>query len=79
MRFGPVEILLIIVIILIITGAAFVPSFGRMLGKGVHQLRHAVGGADKSPETKLVTHLEDGVAAKEVKRRTQSNKQSKTV
>ncbi len=71
MRFGPLEIGIIIVIILIITGAAFVPSLGKNLGKGVRQLRQAVGGEDK---TKVVTKLEDDAAATEVKRRVTGQK-----
>ena len=69
MRFGVFEIILIIVIILLITGAAFVPAFGKNLGKGVKQLRHAVGGGDKTDKPKVVSKLEDGEAAREVNRR----------
>ncbi|MEN8614888.1 twin-arginine translocase TatA/TatE family subunit [Dehalogenimonas sp. THU2] len=75
MRFGPFEIILIIVIILLITGAAFVPAVGRTLGKGVRQLRSAVGGEDKTEKTKVVTKLEDGIAAKEVNRRARDSKE----
>ena len=71
MRFGPLEIGIIIFIILIITGAAFVPSLGKNLGKGVRQLRQAVGGENKN---KVVTKLEDDAAATEVKRRVTGQK-----
>ncbi len=71
MKLGPLEIGIIIVIILLITGAAFVPSLGKNLGKGVRQLRQAVGGEDK---TKVVTKLEDNTAATEVQRRVTEQK-----
>jgi len=75
MKFGPLEIGIIILIILIITGAAFVPSLGKNLGKGVRQLRQAVGGENKSGQ-KVVTKLEDDAAAREVTRRTVEQKHS---
>jgi sec-independent protein translocase protein TatA len=73
MRFGPLEIIIIIVIILIITGAAFIPALGKNLGKGVRQLREAVGG-DKEDKPEVVTKLEDDAAAIEVKRRIAAQK-----
>jgi len=69
MKFGPLEIIVIIFIILLITGAAFVPALGKNLGKGVRQLRQAVGGEGKADKTKVVSSLEDDAAAREVKRR----------
>jgi len=69
MRFGPLEIIIVIIIILAITGAAFAPSLGKNLGKGVRQLRQAVGGKDKTDQSKVVTKLEDDATATEVKRR----------
>ncbi|KTB47639.1 twin-arginine translocase TatA/TatE family subunit [Dehalogenimonas alkenigignens] len=74
MRFGPLEIIIIIAIVLIITGAAFAPSLGRNLGKGVKQLRQAVGGDDK--KTKVIKTLSDGATAVEVKRRVAEQKSS---
>ncbi|MEL7562916.1 twin-arginine translocase TatA/TatE family subunit [Dehalogenimonas sp. 4OHTPN] len=74
MRFGPLEIIIIIAIVLIITGAAFAPSLGRNLGKGVKQLRQAVGGDDK--KTKVIKTLSDDATAVEVKRRVAEQKGS---
>lgn len=72
MRLGPVEIILIIVIILLITGAAFVPALGKNLGKGVRQLRQAVGG-DDTDKPEVVSKLEDGEIAEEINRRSQED------
>ncbi|PPD57913.1 twin-arginine translocase TatA/TatE family subunit [Dehalogenimonas etheniformans] len=74
MKFGPLEIILILTIILVITGASFAPSLGKNLGKGVRQLRQAVGG-DKN-KTKVVTSLNDGAAAKAINRRVLEQKRS---
>jgi sec-independent protein translocase protein TatA len=73
MKLGPLEIILIIAVILVITGARFAPSLGKNLGKGVHQLRQAVGGKNKAT---VVTKLEDDAAAKEINRRVFEQKRS---
>jgi sec-independent protein translocase protein TatA len=77
MKFGPLEIGLIILIILIITGAAFMPKLGKNLGKGVRQLRQAVTPEDKSGGNKVVTRLEDDATAREVKRRVAEQKNTR--
>lgn len=77
MKFGPLEIGIIILIILVITGAAFVPKLGKNLGKGVRQLRQAVTPEDKSGGTKVVTKLEDDAAAREVNRRLTEQKNTR--
>ena len=69
MRFGVFEIILIVVIVLLITGAAFAPKLGKNLGKGVKQLRQALGGEEKSGDPEVITRLEDGEAAREINRR----------
>ena len=68
MKLGPLEIILILAVILLITGAGFVPSLGKNLGKGVRQLQQAVGG-DNKEKPKVVTKLEDDAAATEINRR----------
>jgi sec-independent protein translocase protein TatA len=75
MKLGPLEIGAIIVIILIITGASFMPALGKNLGKGVRQLRQAVGGENKD-KAKVVTKLEDDAAAREINRRVVEQKTS---
>ncbi len=77
MKFGPLEIGIIILIILVITGAAFVPKLGKNLGKGVKQLRQAVTPDDKAGGTKVVNKLEDDAAAREVKRRVAEQKNTR--
>jgi len=75
MKLGPLEIILIIAIILLVTGASFAPGLGKNLGKGVRQLQQAVGGDNKN-KTKVVTKLEDDAAAKEINRRVLEQKRS---
>jgi sec-independent protein translocase protein TatA len=76
MRFGVFEIILIVVVILLITGAAFAPKLGKNLGKGVKQLRQAVGGQEKSDQPEVITRLEDGEAAREINRRAHNHGES---
>ena len=55
MRFGPVEIGLILVIVLIVFGVGKLPQVGGALGKGLREFRNAVKGESdehKEPETK---------------------------
>jgi len=75
MKLGPLEIILILAVILVITGASFAPGLGKNLGKGVRQLRQAMGGENKA-KTKVVTKLEDDAAAKEINRRVFEQKRS---
>lgn len=74
MKLGPLEIILIIAVILVITGASFAPSLGKSLGKGVSQLRQATGG--NKDKAKVITKLEDDAAAKEINRRVLEQKRS---
>ena len=50
MSFGPTELILILVIVLIIFGAGKLPQVFSSLGKGVKEFREASEGQDK-PET----------------------------
>ncbi|MDV2988970.1 MAG: twin-arginine translocase TatA/TatE family subunit [Dehalogenimonas sp.] len=76
MRFGVLEIILVVVIILLITGAAFVPAVSKNLGKGVRQLRQALGGKENDDSPKVITKLEDGEAAQEINRRAKGKSSS---
>ena len=42
MKLGPGELILIIAIILIVTGASFAPKLARMLGRGVRKAREGL-------------------------------------
>ena len=42
MKLGPLEIILIIAVILIITGASFAPKLGKLLGRGVKKAREGL-------------------------------------
>ncbi len=55
MRFGPVEIGLILVIVLIVFGVGKLPQVGGALGKGIREFRNQVKGEGeetKQPEAK---------------------------
>ena len=55
MRFGPVEIGLILVIVLIVFGVGRLPQVGAALGKGIREFRQQVKGEGeeiKAPEAK---------------------------
>ena len=42
MKLGPLEIILIIAIILIITGASFAPKLGKLMGQGIKKAREGL-------------------------------------
>jgi sec-independent protein translocase protein TatA len=48
MRLGFGEILIILVVVLLIFGAAKIPQLGDALGKGIKNFRKAAGGSDDS-------------------------------
>lgn len=48
MRLGFGEILIVLVVVLLIFGAAKIPQLGDALGKGIRNFRKATGGADDS-------------------------------
>jgi sec-independent protein translocase protein TatA len=56
MRFGPMEIGLILLIILVIFGAGKLPQVGGAIGKGIREFRHSVKGEDegeKEPDSRV--------------------------
>lgn len=55
MRFGPWEIALILVIILIIFGVGKLPQVGSALGKGIRSFKKAQTGEDEEEEKKKLT------------------------
>jgi sec-independent protein translocase protein TatA len=50
-NFGPMEIGIILVIILIVFGVGKLPSVGGALGKGIHEFRKATRGEIDDKET----------------------------
>ena len=60
MRFGPWEIGLILLIILIIFGVGKLPQVGSAIGKGMREFRKAQRGEEQEkPETKEKTEEEE--------------------
>jgi sec-independent protein translocase protein TatA len=51
-RIGPLEIIIILVIILIIFGVGRLPEVGAGLGKGIRNFKKSMGGQDDKPEEK---------------------------
>ncbi len=61
--FGPMEIGLILLIILIVFGVGKLPQVGEALGKGIRGFKRAASGEDEGkPELKAKTNSEDHVA-----------------
>ena len=50
MRFGPWEIALVLVIILIVFGVGKLPQVGEALGKGIHAFKKSAQGGDEKKE-----------------------------
>ena len=48
---GPLEILLIFVVILLLFGAKRLPEFGRALGDGIREFKKAIQGKSDSDDT----------------------------
>jgi sec-independent protein translocase protein TatA len=68
--FGPVEIGIVLVIILIIFGVGKLPSVGGAIGKGIHEFRKASRGdydEEKEKEAKPVEKTEAKAEDKAVK------------
>ncbi len=61
MRFGPLEIGLILVIILIVFGVGKLPQVGQALGKGIREFNKARSGKDEDEEKEKA----DGSAPKD--------------
>ncbi len=55
MRFGPWEIALILVIVLIVFGVGKLPQVGGAIGKGLRTFKKAQAGEDEEEEKKKIT------------------------
>jgi sec-independent protein translocase protein TatA len=51
-RIGPLEIVIVLVIILIVFGVGRLPEVGGGLGKGLREFRNSVKGDDSSDDAK---------------------------
>lgn len=49
-QFGPLEIVLVIVVLLIVFGPKRLPSLGRSLGTGMREFKESITGDDKQPD-----------------------------
>lgn len=50
-QIGPLEIVLVIVVLLVIFGPKRLPSLGRSLGTGMREFKESITGEDKHRET----------------------------
>jgi len=50
-QLGPLEIVLIVVVLLIVFGPKRLPSLGRSLGSGLREFKDSITGEDKHRET----------------------------
>jgi sec-independent protein translocase protein TatA len=62
---GPLELVLILVVVLLLFGAKRLPELGRSLGSGMREFKDSVTGKDDGPQTKR-TELERGDAPEPV-------------
>jgi sec-independent protein translocase protein TatA len=62
---GPLEIVIVLVIVLIIFGPKRLPDLGRSLGRGMREFKDSVTGKDKDelPAADEAAHKPDPVAA----------------
>ncbi len=74
--FGPVEIGIVLVILLIIFGVGKLPSVGGALGRGIHEFRKATRGDvdDKEAESETKAKIETQPKV-EIEEKTPSTKQ----
>ena len=56
---GPLELVVILVVVLLLFGAKRLPELGRSLGSGMREFKDSVTGKDSGPETNR-TELERG-------------------
>lgn len=47
---GPMEIVILVVILLLVFGSRRLPEIGRSLGKGMREFKDSVSGKDEEPE-----------------------------
>lgn len=47
---GPMEIIILVVILLLVFGSRRLPEIGRSLGKGMREFKDSVTGKDEEPE-----------------------------
>jgi sec-independent protein translocase protein TatA len=57
---GPLEIVIVLIIVLVIFGPKRLPDLGRSLGKGMREFKDSVTGDDKDDDAQLptATHAE---------------------
>jgi sec-independent protein translocase protein TatA len=51
-QFGPLEIILVLVIVLVIFGPKRLPGLGKQLGRGMREFRESITGEDKDDDEK---------------------------
>ena len=64
MKFGPWEIALILVIILIVFGVGKLPDIGRQFGKGIRDFKKFSSGAEDEPSASAKAGTEPDAKAK---------------
>jgi sec-independent protein translocase protein TatA len=52
---GPMEIVILVVILLLVFGSRRLPEIGRSLGKGMREFKDSVTGKDDEPDDEQVT------------------------
>ena len=52
---GPLELIIVLVIVLVIFGPKRLPSLGRQLGSGMREFKDSITGKDKDEDDEVVT------------------------
>jgi sec-independent protein translocase protein TatA len=56
---GPLEIIVVLIIVLIVFGPKRLPEMGRSLGKGIREFKNSVTGADDDDEAREIERPHD--------------------
>lgn len=61
-KFGPMELVLILIIVLVIFGAAKLPEIGSSMGKAIRGFKKAATGQDEKQQLESSKNKEEAVA-----------------
>ena len=53
---GPLELIVVLVVVLLVVGPKKLPGLGRSLGTGMREFKDSVSGSDKSDDHELEAH-----------------------
>jgi sec-independent protein translocase protein TatA len=57
---GPMELIIVLVIVLLIFGPKRLPGLGKQLGSGMREFKDSISGKDRDDETRVTASDDDG-------------------